>query len=486
MAFNGSGTYQLPAGQPVVTGTTISSTTHNTLANDLATALSLCMTKDGQQTPTANIKFGGYRLTGIGAATDVADAVRASQAQNSSLSYLSSVAGTNTITASATPTPAAYAAGQRFVFIPANTTTGAATLNVSSLGAKDIFYKGAALIGGELRANVPVSVIYDGTQFNIEAAYSRKVQSRSSDTILGVGDRESVLIATATYTQTLTAAATLGDGWAIDIIVDSGATLTIDPNSTETVDGSATKAIVGPAQGRLVCNGALFRTIGFSASIAPTMQVFTSSGTYTAPAGLKSVKVRVVGGGGGSGGCSATAAGNIAAAGGGGGGGYAEKTISAATVGASQTVTVGAGGAAATAGANNGGAGGTSSFGALVSASGGSGGIGDTNSAPGGPVAGGTGGAAGTGSGGDINIPGSAGGNGMKWGTGSNRASTGPGGGSVLGATIPAADTQGGTSPGVPGQNYGGGASGAASAPSQAASAGSAGAPGIVIVEEYY
>jgi hypothetical protein len=217
-----------------------------------------------------------------------------------------------------------------------------------------------------------------------------------------------------------------------------------------------------------------------------TVQIFTGSGTYTAPAGLVRVKVRVVGGGGGSGGCGATAAGNMAAAGGGGGGGYAEKTISAATVGASQTVTVGAGGAAATAGANNGGAGGTSSFGALVSASGGSGGIGDTNSAPGGPVAGGTGGAVGNGSGGDINIPGSAGGNGMKWGTGSNRASTGPGGGSVLGATIPATDTQGGTSPGVPGQNYGGGASGAASAPSQAASAGSAGAPGIVIVEEYY
>lgn len=91
------------------------------------------------------------------------------------------------------------------------------------------------------------------------------VLSRSSNTILGVADRGKTLIATAGFTQTLTAAATLGDGWFIDLIVDSGATLVIDPNSTETVDGSATKSIVGPAQGRLVCNGTLFRTIGFSA-----------------------------------------------------------------------------------------------------------------------------------------------------------------------------------------------------------------------------
>lgn len=90
------------------------------------------------------------------------------------------------------------------------------------------------------------------------------VLSRSSNTILGVADRGKTLIATAGFTQTLTAAATLGDGWFIDLIVDSGATLVIDPNSTEQVDGATTKSIVGPAQGRLVCNGTLFRTIGFS------------------------------------------------------------------------------------------------------------------------------------------------------------------------------------------------------------------------------
>lgn len=88
------------------------------------------------------------------------------------------------------------------------------------------------------------------------------VLPRSSNTILDISDRDKTLIATGSYTQTFDAAATLGDGWAIDVIVDSGVILTLDPNSTETIDGATTKAIVGPASGRLVCNGALFRTIG--------------------------------------------------------------------------------------------------------------------------------------------------------------------------------------------------------------------------------
>lgn len=86
---------------------------------------------------------------------------------------LTSVSGTNTIAASVaaqgsiTMAPTAYATGQRFHAIPANTNTGAATLNISSLGAKNIFLNGAALVGYEMRKNCPVILDYDGTQLNI-------------------------------------------------------------------------------------------------------------------------------------------------------------------------------------------------------------------------------------------------------------------------------------------------------------------------------
>jgi hypothetical protein len=170
MSLNGSGTYSLPAGNPVVTGTTISSTTHNNTMTDIATAISTAIFKDGQQTITANIPFATYRITSLGDATAAQDAITAKQVQNSTTTTLSSVSGTNTVTGSATPTPSAYATGQSFEFIPAVTNTGATTLNVSSLGAKNVFANGAACVGGELVANVPVRVKYDGTQFNILGA----------------------------------------------------------------------------------------------------------------------------------------------------------------------------------------------------------------------------------------------------------------------------------------------------------------------------
>jgi len=58
MSYNGSGTFQInTSGQPVVTGTSISSTVFNALTADLATGLSTAITKDGQTTTTARIPF---------------------------------------------------------------------------------------------------------------------------------------------------------------------------------------------------------------------------------------------------------------------------------------------------------------------------------------------------------------------------------------------------------------------------------------------
>jgi hypothetical protein len=58
MSYNGSGTFQInTTGQPVVTGTVISSTAFNALTADLATGLSTAITKDGQTATTARIPF---------------------------------------------------------------------------------------------------------------------------------------------------------------------------------------------------------------------------------------------------------------------------------------------------------------------------------------------------------------------------------------------------------------------------------------------
>ena len=76
MSFNGSGTFLInSSGQPVVTGTTISSTAFNALTSDLGSGITNCLTKDGQSTPTGNIKMGAFKLTNVGVATTTGDAL---------------------------------------------------------------------------------------------------------------------------------------------------------------------------------------------------------------------------------------------------------------------------------------------------------------------------------------------------------------------------------------------------------------------------
>lgn len=114
-------------------------------------------------------------------------------------SVLTGVAGTNTVTATG-PANYAYAAARTpLYFIPAATNTGATTINVTpsggaALGAKNVFWNGAACVGGELRINVPAAILYDGTQFHIIAngfsmPITQNSQSAAYTTVLADGGK---------------------------------------------------------------------------------------------------------------------------------------------------------------------------------------------------------------------------------------------------------------------------------------------------------
>lgn len=219
------------------------------------------------------------------------------------------------------------------------------------------------------------------------------------------------------------------------------------------------------------------------------VQTFTSNGTYTPTANMKYCIIEVVGGGGGGGGVPTTS-GTAAAAGGGGGGGYAKKFASAATIGASQSVTVGGGGAGgASGGTNTGTTGSTTSVGAIVSATGGVGGVGGTVAAGAGTASVSSGGLGGTGSSGDVNASGGCGG--VSFGQFTSGVNAwvfgGVGGKSIYGSGGVAIFNVGsGTTAGSAGVVYGGGGAGAVGLlTAGSSSAGGNGAAGIVIITEY-
>ena len=78
MAFSG-GVYTLPT-PALVPGQTVSSSENNTVRNDMAASFNLTFLRNGTSTATANLPMGGYKLTGLGVATTLGDALSYNQA----------------------------------------------------------------------------------------------------------------------------------------------------------------------------------------------------------------------------------------------------------------------------------------------------------------------------------------------------------------------------------------------------------------------
>ena len=169
MPRNGSGTYTRPQSD-YVSGTTILASSVNSDLNDMATALTASIARDGQTTPTGNLPMGGFRHTGVANGAARTDYAALGQAQDGAFLWGGTAGGTaNAITISLNPPIAAYGAGQTFQFIASAANTGAVTLNVNSVGAVAV-NKGdgtTALIAGDIPNGAMITARHDGTRFRL-------------------------------------------------------------------------------------------------------------------------------------------------------------------------------------------------------------------------------------------------------------------------------------------------------------------------------
>jgi hypothetical protein len=79
MSRNGTGTYNLPAGNPVVTGTSISSTWANTTMTDLGNALTGSVAADGQTPMTGQLDMNSQKIKNLAAGTTSGNAIEYTQ-----------------------------------------------------------------------------------------------------------------------------------------------------------------------------------------------------------------------------------------------------------------------------------------------------------------------------------------------------------------------------------------------------------------------
>jgi len=205
-----------------------------------------------------------------------------------------------------------------------------------------------------------------------------------------------------------------------------------------------------------------------------SVQIFTSSGTWTKPSGIKLVKAYATGGGGGG---SIVYYNGDSAGGGGGGGGTGIVVLDVSSI-SSLTVTIGTGGA-------NGGSGGTTTFGSSPAYCTGHGGHGGWNEDGNGHLSGGKGGGGGCGTSSIINASWLVRGNAGPVGEYHSDRAGSPGGGSYWcgngwSQTHYAASVAGIWGGGGAGRNS---AYGGTGNPNN--SGASSGGAGVVVVEEY-
>jgi hypothetical protein len=90
--------------------------------------------------------------------------------QDNDYTFAVDAGGTDAYAITLSPAPTAYVAGQIFHFDANTVNTGAATLNVNSLGAKTIVkHHDQTLADGDIEAGQHVTVIYDGTNFQMQS-----------------------------------------------------------------------------------------------------------------------------------------------------------------------------------------------------------------------------------------------------------------------------------------------------------------------------
>ena len=238
------------------------------------------------------------------AATSAAAAAASEAAVSSNVDiWAGTASGVDTILLTPADALASYTTGMRVRFVTAGDNTGAATINISSLGAKTVKKQGdAAVIAADIPASSVVSATYDGTDFFLDPGTTtikkavlinevagNDIASASPDIGAATGNYVNI-----TGTTTITALGTIAAG-AKRVVQFSGAlilthnatSLILPGNANITTVAGDTAEFVSLGSGNWICTD--YRRDTGKALVGPANLVWTNSGVIDLTSGSPSI-----------------------------------------------------------------------------------------------------------------------------------------------------------------------------------------------------
>lgn len=161
MPRDSGGNFTPPGGTAAVAAATISSSAFNSLTTDIGTELTNSVDRGGRSPMTADIPFGGHKVTGVANGALRTDAPAIGQVQDGTLNWVVAGGAADAITAAYVPALTALVDGQLCLFrAAAANATGTPTFSPNSLTAHTITKKGgAALAISDIPGNLAEVVV---------------------------------------------------------------------------------------------------------------------------------------------------------------------------------------------------------------------------------------------------------------------------------------------------------------------------------------
>lgn len=141
---------------------------HDQNDTDFQSGINNCLTKDGQNSPSANLPMNGKKHTNVANAAASNEYLAAGQYQDGGIIYGTTTGSANAYVLTLGVSITSYTAGLTLRFKANFANTGAATLNVDGLGAVTIKKDTSVdLAANDIIVDQIVQVTYDGTNFQV-------------------------------------------------------------------------------------------------------------------------------------------------------------------------------------------------------------------------------------------------------------------------------------------------------------------------------